>query len=109
MFSSLVFAGHVFKQRLLKILQPCSTQNSSVLKHSNVNSFITWSFFSIQSSLDEKHLYNECINIGGNLPAYNGISGYRTSSLGSVGSYGNIGNMNRPIQYASKTYNARKL
>jgi hypothetical protein len=49
------------------------------------------------------------INIGGNLPAYNGISGYRTSSLGSVGSYGNIGNMNRPIQYASKTYNARKL
>ena len=49
------------------------------------------------------------ITYGRTLPAYNGLSGYRTTSIGSVGSYGGVGNMNSPIQYASKTYNARKL
>ena len=48
------------------------------------------------------------ISLGRNVRPHN-IGGYRTTSVGSVGSYGNTGNMNRPLQYGTRTYNARRL
>ena len=48
------------------------------------------------------------ISLGRNLRPHD-IGGYRTTSVGSVGSFGNTGNMNRPLQYGTRTYNARRL
>ena len=43
---------------------------------------------------------------GRNLPGYRVINGYKTNSVNSIGSFGN---MNKPGQYATRSYNARRL